>query len=442
MLLDLARQEEENNRSRPPRGRTAVHPTPLTADAATRVLDTFGAAWSPIEGSAVGCEITGLDIAAMGGALPPELAGALEVLMAVHGLCSCGGRAGRSTSLASRAYTSRREKQCRLSECFGAGALHSTHGVHPEAPCRDIFRLSNDPNHGFNSVGPEWHNDGSFCREVFGHVVYHIVKAPDGAGDTRFAHLGVAYDSQAAAVQKRLRRCASVNSNGGAVHPLAAQHPLSGRTSLYLHLGMTGAMLEVPPSGDASGDASVSGDIEGGGGGGCSGRGSGMADVSDGGGGGSGGNATLGVLCDAVAPPTLTKLKGAVAAEGLGLPTDVVAWPNEEMDGFFSRFSALLDDPAVSYSHKWREGDVVIIDNLAVAHKAAPGAHAAVEATGLRILHRTTILSSRAHDPPAHLALPHTLDTRAACPFEPPATWCEGYVGFRWGRVEERSVPH
>ena len=32
-------------------------------------------------------------------------------------------------------------------------------------------------------------NDGSFCREVFGHVVYHIVKAPDGAGDTEFAHL-------------------------------------------------------------------------------------------------------------------------------------------------------------------------------------------------------------------------------------------------------------
>ena len=77
---------------------------------------------------------------------------------------------------------SRTHRTCALSECLGAGGLHSTHGVHPEAPCRDIFRLSNDPNHGFNSVGPEWHNDGSFCREVFGHVVYHIVKAPSGAG--------------------------------------------------------------------------------------------------------------------------------------------------------------------------------------------------------------------------------------------------------------------
>jgi alpha-ketoglutarate-dependent taurine dioxygenase len=47
----------------------------------------------------------------------------------------------------------------------------------------------------------------------------------------------------------------------------------------------------------------------------------------------------------------------------------------------------------VRYSHKWREGDVVIVDNLAVAHRAAPGAHT-LDA-GLRILHRTTVQSSQ-----------------------------------------------
>jgi taurine dioxygenase len=56
----------------------------------------------------------------------------------------------------------------------------------------------------FKSVGPEWHNDGSFCRDVFGHVVYHIVRAPEGAGDTAFAHLGLAYDALAPATQVRL----------------------------------------------------------------------------------------------------------------------------------------------------------------------------------------------------------------------------------------------
>ena len=39
-------------------------------------------------------------------------------------------------------------QQCALSESFGAGAVHSTHAVHPEAPCRDVFRLSNDTDHG------------------------------------------------------------------------------------------------------------------------------------------------------------------------------------------------------------------------------------------------------------------------------------------------------
>lgn len=416
LLLQIARQQQQDSESqaRPPRGRTAVHPSPPTADAAVGVLAGYGAACAPISNSPVGCEVTGLDIAALDGALPPTLAGALEVLMAEHGLVLLRGQGQpQNESGVAGTYLSA-EQQCRLSECFGAGALHSTHGVHPEAPSRDIFRLSNDPNHGFNSVGPEWHNDGSFCREVFGHVVYHIVKAPDGAGDTAFAHLGVAYSMLPPPLQARLCRCASVNSNGGSVHPLAAAHPLSGRLSLFLHLGMTGAMLEV----------------EGG----------------DEGGGGEGGDETEAAmpekadpaLCAAVTPTGLPKAQPRDAARlGLG---HVVAWRDQDMDAFFGRFSDLLDDPAVSYSHKWREGDVVIIDNLAVAHKASPGAHTL--ASGLRILHRTTILSSRPHDPPPHLKLPHTLPTDKRCPFEASATWCEGYVGFRWGSWQERAVPH
>ena len=83
---------------------------------------------------------------------------------------------------------------------------------------------------------------------------------------------------------------------------------------------------------------------------------------------------------------------------------------------------------------------MIIIDNLAVAHKAAPGAHTL--ASGLRILHRTTILSDRPHDPPSHLRLPCELPTTQACPFESGATWKEGYVGFRWGEWDSRTVPH
>lgn len=301
--------------------------------------------------------------------------------MAVHGfvlLRNQGFLGTKESGIVGQFLTG--DQQCQLSECFGAGSLHSTHGVHPKSPMRDVFRLSNHPDEGFNSVGPEWHNDGSFCRKTFGHVVYHIVKAPHGAGDTVFAHLGKAYEALTPEQQERCRRCASVNSNSGVVHPLVHAHPISKRLSLYLHLGMTGCMLEM--------DA----------------------------------DASLG-LCSPRRP---------------GLER-IQAWRDKDMDQFFGDFSAVLDRPDVSYSHKWSEGDVVIIDNLAVAHKAAPGAHVSPAEVGLRILHRTTIESTRNHDAPG---FPLEMNTAGACPFEDGATWCEGYVGFRWGSWGERTVPH
>jgi len=451
-LLDTARrqQAEQEAARRPARGRTAVLPEPRTAAAACAVLAKLGVAVQPIV--PCGCEVSGLDLCAdEGQPVSPEVAGALEVLMAVHGfvLLRKQGRPQQESSSSSSSSGSQGgvrgtflsgEQQCRLSESFGGGSLHSTHGVHPEAPCRDVFRLSNDPSHGFNSVGTEWHNDGSFCKEVFGHVVYHIVKAPSGSGDTCFAHLGVAFDKLDPLVQARLRRCASVNSNGvGAVHPLAAPHPLSGRTSLYLHLGMTGCMLErlldhqtstssfgSTPDGTVDASAAAGGNA-----------------ASSAAAGGSVATVTADGFGDGTTPPGLPRLRASPSSAQTthgGLDENVVAWTDEHMDQFMSAFSSLLDDPEVSYSHKWEEGDVVIIDNLAIAHKAAPGAHTLD--SGLRILHRTTILSGRPHDPPPGLKLPSELPTTSPCPFEPGATWAEGYVGFRWGAWEKRNTPH
>jgi taurine dioxygenase len=36
-----------------------------------------------------------------------------------------------------------------------------------------------------------------------------------------------------------------VNSNGGALHPMVHEHWISGRKSIWLHLGMTGAVIRV-----------------------------------------------------------------------------------------------------------------------------------------------------------------------------------------------------
>lgn len=103
---------------------------------------------------------------------------------------------------------------------------------------------------------------------------------------------------------------------------------------------------------------------------------------------------------------------------------------------------SVLSRPEVSYTHHWEEGDLIIIDNLAVAHKAAPGAH--VKSSGLRILHRTTIQSTHNLDPDPLLQIPSLqFDMCAECPFKgKDVVWEEGYVGFRWGDWQERTVPH
>ena len=199
-------------------------------------------------------------------------------------------------------------------------------------------------------MGTEWHNDGSFCRDVFGHVVYHIVKAPEGPGDTVFAHLGLAYDALSDAVQRRLRRCVSVNSNGGAVHPMAYSHPVTGRMSLYLHLGMTGAIIEkVRPSDDRDEEEPTAAATA----------------------------AKTAAALDEGAPSIDEKIAEKDARFGDGTaPSDLPAgrgsrlagfraWRESDMDPFFCAFSDLLDSSKVSYSHRWEQGDVIVIDNLA-----------------------------------------------------------------------------
>jgi taurine dioxygenase len=369
VMSALMRQSQRPKlRETPPRGRTAVF---CSKEEVPSILHEFGVELIPME--PVGAEVIGLDTTTQ---VHPRLAGALESLMADYGLLLFRKQGAPQHEMGIEGTYLTGDQQCELSLVFGKGALHSTHGNHDECPNRDIFRLSNDPAHGFNEVGPEWHNDGSFMRDVFSYVVYHIVKAPDGPGQTAFAHLGKAFDALSLEQQERFQRCASVNSNGGVVHPLVHTHNISKRKSLYLHTGMTGSIIER------------------------------------------------------VAEP-----EPGVQLSG------IKAWNKDEMNRLFVDITALPDRDDISYSHHWEEGDVIIIDNLAVAHKAMPGAHKA--SSGLRILHRTTCAGLGPLDPSPELKFPILLDTTRPCPFKDPnAVWIEGYVGFRWGDFRDRTVPH
>mmetsp|Transcript_17600 Transcript_17600/g.23045 ORF Transcript_17600/g.23045 Transcript_17600/m.23045 type:complete len:341 (+) Transcript_17600:333-1355(+) len=257
------------------------------------------------------------------------------------------------------------EEQIRITELWGSKEVHSTHTVHPSSPHRHVFRLSNDPSCGITDVGPQWHNDGSFLVNVFSHVAYHIVKVPKWGGDTQFSYLPAAYDSLSLYEQKEWSRSVSVNATTGAIHPVTFRHPYSGRKICFLHLGMTGAVIQ--------------------------------------------------------------KQKDVDEVKSI---QDLRCLQKQELKSFMKRYNQALTQEDVVYSHNYADGDLIIIDNLTVAHRASPEAHLPAKSQGLRVLHRTTLKGLFPLVPDDSFGLPPVLRSN---PFESSeGEWVSGGLGFRW----------
>lgn len=188
----------------------------------------------------IGAEVSGIDLTSRD-AIAARVVAVLEYEMALRGFLVFKN----DTELAPEDFL-------RASCLFGGRELHSTHGVHPQTPGGNphIFRLSNDERHGIPDVGPQWHNDGSFLPATFSHSGYHIIRPAENGGGTHFAHQGLAFEALSADRQERWQRLASVNSASGVVHPLVHEHPLTGQKCIWLHLGMTGAVIEKLPDQD------------------------------------------------------------------------------------------------------------------------------------------------------------------------------------------------
>jgi len=324
--------------------------TEILADPAARseILERAGIELSAL--GAIGASVHGL---ALDSERPPSepVRAALEHEMAVRGFL---------------VFKSEREidpEAFLAASCWWGGRqLHSTHGVHPATPGgnRHIFRLSNDQRHGIPGVGPQWHNDGSFLPETFSHSGYHIVRPAERGGGTHFAHQADAHDALDPAEQERWARLVSVNSNSGVLHPLVHAHPLTGRRCVWLHLGMTGGVIERQSRG-----------------------------------------------------------------EGLRLLDE------RELGDLCRRYDALLNqgfESGYAIAFEYEANDCVFIDNLAVAHRAAPQAHASVEEQGLRIMHRSTVQGIH---PLTASGLPSHLDIHGPSPLGE-GVWQGGGIGFRW----------
>jgi len=234
---------------------------------------------------------------------------------------------------------------------------------------------------------------------------------------TLFAHLALAHDLLGEHEQRLLRSMASVNSNGGAVHPLIHTHVRSGRPSLFLHLAMTGAVIHVA-SREPSGHHSSTG--------------------------GAGEAGRTGLEEDA-----LTRGKSSPVQPG---PVEWTALDDEEVASLLTRVSEVLSDRRAAYHHSYTAGDLILIDNWAVAHRAFPGSYDL--SRGVRVVHRTTVKSPNKLLPPEEWQMPDAFPQIGRPPEHLVSTspgrtiaWVEGYVGLRWRACEaidlagDRSAP-
>ncbi len=335
-----------------------------------------------------------------------ELRATLEAALARHG----GLLVLRNASLPGAALAS-------FSRLLGGGALAARHLVHPRAVDEDVLRLSNAPAQGVTGVGGQWHHDGAFERRPFSHVLFHAQRMPSaGGGGTLLAPLAPAVASLSTAMREEWAQLASVNAFSGAVHPLLHRHPTSGQLVLFLHLAQTGAFLRWP-----RGPASE-----------CEATGERAARY-----------ATLEAMDPSVAPPVGAGHRTLSAAEARALLRTV---------------HALLDRHALSFTYE--PHDLLIIDNLAVAHRAAPDAlkpgavgaggggaaggggdaggaldPAGEDEPGLRIMHRTTVKGTHALDPPRPSGLPPFVYVWGDNPLDDGGVW-QGSdywgAGFAW----------
>jgi taurine dioxygenase len=312
----------------------------------------------------LGVEVYGADVRSR---LPQPVIDALAVEMANRGFVVFK----HQTELSADELVS-------ASKWWGAGEIHSTHGVHPATPGmnRDIFRCSNDSRHGILGVGPQWHNDGSFEAATFSHSAYYMARAPEQGGGTHFAHQGAAFDVLPKENQAFWERLVSVNSTTGVTHPLVHTHPISGRKSVWLHLGMTGGVIERLPEDGVS----------------------------------------------------IEELQQKPAT------TDQLRLLNEEqMKQLFNDYNDLMNasfELGYGIRYQYDTGDLLYIDNWALAHRAAPEAHQPADQQGLRIMDRVTIKSPRNMAP--HFGLPQYIQISRSHPLNKDGVWQAGGVGFRW----------
>jgi taurine dioxygenase len=104
----------------------------------------------------------------------------------------------------------------------------------------------------------------------------------------------------------------------------------------------------------------------------------------------------------------------------------------QEMKQLCHEYNGILNaglEHGYAIAFEYQENDCVFIDNLAVAHRAAPEAHLPVEQQGLRIMHRSTVRGVQ--DLAPDFGLPMHVNIHGPSPLGD-GVWQGGGIGFRW----------
>ncbi|MBU2954264.1 TauD/TfdA dioxygenase family protein [Marinobacter sp. F3R08] len=326
------------------------------------LLEQEGLSVKPLE--PIGAEIYGADVR---NRLSDPAIKALEAEMANRGFIVFKHQAGLSS-----------EELIDTCTWWGGHEIHLTHGVHPATPGRNrrIFRSSSAGHKSISRTGTQWHNDGNLEAASFSHSAYYIARAPHNGAGTHFAHQGAAFDALPPDKQDLWQRLVSVNSASSVTHPVVHTHPISGRKSVWLHLGMTGAVIERLP------DEGL----------------------------------------------TIDQLKTLPAHIDCFRLLDEVAMKN-----LFNDYNDLLDHSIKSgygIHYEFDTGDLLFIDNWAVAHRASPNAHEPATQQGLDFMDRVIIKAPRNLSP--QFGLPQYINMASPHPFNRDGVWQAGEPGFRW----------
>ena len=103
-----------------------------------------------------------------------------------------------------------------------------------------------------------------------------------------------------------------------------------------------------------------------------------------------------------------------------------------ELTDLCHQYNDLLNEgfhQGYAIDYEYETNDCLFIDNLAVAHRAAPEAHLPAKEQGLRIMHRSTIQAIEVLQP--RFGLPIQLDIYSPSPLGD-GVWQPGGIGFRW----------